>query len=252
MLIKGTQGRFWRLGLRVAVVSAVMAGGGLAHLGGWQLGSQAFAQDDATPAAAPAPVVKKAPAKKAPVKKKAEKPAEPAAEPAAAAAPAPAAPAAGQAAAQPATPFDDSVKKASLRACAKTFVDLGKTAAANSDYMAMSQWNQTQPDSHAVQSLVGMNFKNQAGLSSGAGVVFASPIQGGCEGNMVRIVPAQQTCGVVAQSMGITNNQQIPSLSGVPVLTAKNGTRIMLVPAGNTCVIVTVAAAGNPQATAQH
>jgi hypothetical protein len=50
--------------------------------------------------------------------------------------------------------------------------------------------------------------------------------------------------------MGIANNQQIPTLSGVPIATAKNGTRIMLVPAGNSCVIVTVAV--DAQGAAQH
>jgi hypothetical protein len=250
MLILGMQScRFWRLGLRVAMVAALVAGGGVARLGPWHWVDPASAQEAAPEPAPAAPAARKVPPRKAaPAHRKPESHEKQAAEPAVAipinAAPAaPTTTGAGQNPAQPGsetTPFENQAKQANLKACGKTFVDLGKAAAANGDYMAMSEWNESQADAHSIQSVIGMNFKNAQGLGNGASVVFAAPVQGGCEGNMVRIVPTPQNCGEVAKGLGLQSNQ-VTSLSNVPVATTKSGARIMLLPAGNTCVIVTVA-----------
>jgi hypothetical protein len=253
MLIMGTQPRrFWRQGLRLAAVTALVAGGSMASSGPWQLVDPAFAQDPGPVVTPVAPAPKKIPPKHVQAVHRKPEPrekqaAEPAPAPAAVASPASPAPAtptateAGQNSAQPgATPFDNQVKQANLKACSKTFIDLGKAASANGDYMAMSEWNQAQPEAHSIQSIIGMNFKNAQGLRNGASVVFAAPVQNGCEGNMVRIVPTPQSCNDVAKGLGLQRNQ-VTELSNVPVATTKTGIRFMLLAAANSCVIVTVA-----------
>ncbi|RDJ20721.1 hypothetical protein DWF00_05505 [Bosea caraganae] len=139
-----------------------------------------------------------------------------------------------------ATPFDAHVEQAKLKTCAGTFTELGKAAASSDEYMAMSQWSQQQADAHSIQSIVGLSFKNDPTLSNGASIVFAAPVQSGCEGNLVRVVPSTQPCNVAVQSLGLGNEQAV-TLANVPMATTKAGANVIFLPTQSGCVIVTVA-----------
>ncbi|HEV2512621.1 hypothetical protein [Bosea sp. (in: a-proteobacteria)] len=138
------------------------------------------------------------------------------------------------------TPFEAHVDQAKLKTCAGTFSELGKAAAASDEYMAMSQWSQQQADAHSIQSIVGMAFKSDSTLSSGASIVFAAPVQGGCEGNLVRVVPSTQPCNLAVQSLGLANEQAV-KLVNVPIATTKAGANVIFLSNAGGCVIVTVA-----------
>lgn len=138
------------------------------------------------------------------------------------------------------TPFEAHVDQAKLKTCAGTFAELGKAAAASDEYMALSQWSQQEADVHSIQSIVGMAFKSDPTLSNGASIVFAAPVQGGCEGNLVRVVPSTQPCNVAVQSLGLANEQAV-TLANVPIATTKAGANIIFLPSASGCVIVTVA-----------
>jgi hypothetical protein len=139
-----------------------------------------------------------------------------------------------------ATPFDAHVDQARLKTCAGTFTELGKAASTSDEYMAMSQWSQQQADAHSIQAIVGMAFKSDPTLSTGASIVFAAPVQSGCEGNLVRVVPSTQPCNAAVQSLGLANEQAV-TLANVPMATTKAGANVIFLPTANGCVIVTVA-----------
>src|SRR5690606_25516883 len=76
--------------------------------------------------------------------------------------------------------FADHARQAGLQKCPAFFAGLGRALVGDGAHSAMTRWDETAPDSHAVHSLVGMQFGND-GLTAG-GVVFVAPTSAGCEG----------------------------------------------------------------------
>jgi hypothetical protein len=149
-----------------------------------------------------------------------------------------AAPASADAQAAPrSSPFEDDVKRLGLKTCAKGFVGLGQgVLPPQSEFASQLQWNKQNADGHSVQSLVGIRASDQ----NIAGVVFASPVGGVCEGQFVRVTPIAGSCSAVARELTPKSIVQA-NLGQIPVIATPEGPQIMLVPAGESaCVIVLV------------
>jgi len=150
--------------------------------------------------------------------------------------------AAGVPAAQ--SPFQTHVSQAGVRTCANVFAALGQALTAGSTYAVQTQWDNTSPDTHAVQAVAGMSYDLPDYKTQAAGVVYASPVGQTCEGGFVRVAPFQRSCqdvvGTLPKGSVLADNLSNTMLFNL----ANNGGQALLVPTGSTCVVVSVARMG--------
>lgn len=141
------------------------------------------------------------------------------------------------------SPFQQHVKQAGLQSCSKVFPGLGALLTNGSQYGVQSIWNNETPDRHSVQALVGMNYATQGYNAMAAGVVVAAPTGSNCEGSMVRVAPFAVPCTEMPAKLPngskLTNNLAQVSVYELP----DNGGNAMLLPTGNSCVVISVASA---------
>ncbi|RWM25538.1 hypothetical protein [Mesorhizobium sp.] len=141
-------------------------------------------------------------------------------------------------------PFQTHVAQAGVRTCANLFATLGQALTAGSAYAVQTQWDKTSPDTHALQAVAGMSYDLPDYKTQAAGVVFASPLGQTCEGGFVRVAPFQKSCQEVAQTLP-KGSVATDNLSNTMLFNlANNGGQALLVPTGNTCIVVSVARMG--------
>lgn len=143
----------------------------------------------------------------------------------------------------PDSPFLEHVKQAGVQACSTIFPVLGQVLTTGAKYSVKSLWNDQAADKHAVQALVGMDYATEKYSGPAAGVVFASPTASGCEGAMVRVAPFASSCAdipsILPQGSKITDHLgqvEVYELGG-------NAGEALLLPTGNSCVVISVASA---------
>lgn len=141
-------------------------------------------------------------------------------------------------------PFQAHVAQAGVRTCASLFATLGEALTAGSTYAVQTQWDKTSPDTHAVQAVAGMSYNLPDYKTQAAGIVYASPLGQICEGGFVRVAPFQHSCQEVAGTLP-KGSQLADNLSNTMLFNlANNGGQALLVPTGNTCIVVSVARMG--------
>ncbi|TGQ11859.1 MULTISPECIES: hypothetical protein [unclassified Mesorhizobium] len=142
------------------------------------------------------------------------------------------------------TPFQTHASQAGVHTCANLFAALGQALTAGSTYAIQTQWDNTSPDTHAVQAVAGMSYDLPDYKTQAAGVVIASPVGQSCEGSLVRVAPFQKSCQEVAQTLP-KGSVPADNLSNTSLFNlANNGGQALLVPTGNTCIVVSVARMG--------
>jgi len=141
----------------------------------------------------------------------------------------------------PETPFLAHTKQAHLRACSNVFPVLGQLLTSGAKYNIVSEWNQQAPDRHPIQALVGLDYESQNYTGPAGGIVMAAPNGTDCEGAMIRVAPLPTACANVPatlpQGSKISNTLGKVSL----YILAGNGGQAMLIPSGDTCVVVSIA-----------
>lgn len=141
------------------------------------------------------------------------------------------------------SPFMQHAKQAGLQSCSSIFPGLGALLTNGSQYGVQSIWNNETPDRHSVQALVGMNYATEGYSGIAAGVVVAAPTESSCEGSMVRVAPFEVPCAEMPARLPkgskLTNNLAQVSVYQLP----DNNGNAMLLPTGNTCVVISVASA---------
>jgi hypothetical protein len=140
------------------------------------------------------------------------------------------------------TPFLQHVKEAGIESCGTVFPALGELLTNGSQYSVQSNWNPETPDKHAVQALVGMDYATASYSGTAAGLVFATPTGAACEGAMVRVAPFSASCESIP-SLLPAGSKLANNLGKVAVYALGDGGNALLLPAGNTCVVISVAAA---------
>jgi hypothetical protein len=142
------------------------------------------------------------------------------------------------------TPFQTHANQAGVHTCANLFAALGQALTAGSTYAIQTQWDSTSPDTHAVQAVAGMSYNLPNYKTQAAGVVIASPVGQTCEGSLVRVAPFQKSCQDVEQTLP-KGSVAADNLSNTMLFNlADNGGQALLVPTGNTCIVVSVARMG--------
>jgi hypothetical protein len=145
------------------------------------------------------------------------------------------------------TPFLQHAKQAGLQSCSNIFPALGQMLTTGTTYSVQSIWNNEAPDKHVVEALVGMNYATQGYSGPAAGLVFAAPTASVCEGTMVRVAPFAASCAdvpaLLPKGSKLANN-----LGQISVYELANGGgNAMLLPTGNSCVVISVASAAGKQ-----
>ena len=149
------------------------------------------------------------------------------------------------------TPFLQHAKQAGLQSCSNIFPALGQMLTTGTTYSVQSIWNNEAPDKHVVEALVGMNYATQGYSGPAAGLVFAAPTASVCEGTMVRVAPFAANCAdvpaLLPKGSKLANN-----LGQISVYELANGGgNAMLLPTGNSCVVISVASAAGKQGGVQ-
>jgi len=149
------------------------------------------------------------------------------------------------------TPFLQHAKQAGLQSCSSIFPALGQMLTTGTTYNVQSIWNNEAPDKHIVEALVGMNYAAQGYSGPAAGLVFAAPTASVCEGTMVRVAPFTGSCAdipaLLPKGSKLANN-----LGQISVYELANGGgNAMLLPTGNSCVVISVASAAGKQGGVQ-
>ncbi|WP_224545682.1 hypothetical protein [Mesorhizobium sp. CA16] len=141
-------------------------------------------------------------------------------------------------------PFQAHVAQAGVRTCANLFAAMGQALTAGSTYAIQTQWDKTSPDTHAVQAVAGMSYNLPDYKTQAAGVVFASPVGQSCEGGFMRVAPFPRSCqevvGTLPKGSLLADNLSNSMLFNL----ADNAGQALLVPTGNTCIVVSVARMG--------
>ncbi len=138
------------------------------------------------------------------------------------------------------SPFLAHAHQAGLTTCGAVYPALGEILTRGSEYMVQSTWNQTNPNAFPLQALVGMNYRTDSYTGPAVGAIFASPNGQQCEGDMVRVVPLQQTCEAAASQLP-QGAQPLANLASIPVYNLPDGGgQVFLMSSGPTCVAVSV------------
>lgn len=137
-------------------------------------------------------------------------------------------------------PFAAHALQAGANTCAASYAAVGKALTDGSQYMVKTGTSKQDRGRHALQGVVGMQYQNDS-LYSGAaaGVVFSAPVGKSCETQTVRVIPLPQSCenAVAMLPKGATPAQP---LENVGIYQLADGGQVMLVPATNGCVAVSV------------
>lgn len=145
--------------------------------------------------------------------------------------------------ARPDSPFLRHVEQAGLKACSNVYPVLGKMLTNGTKYEVRSSWSNHSASIHAIQSLVGMEYSAKQYRGPAAGVVFAAPDGSGCGGSMVRVVPFAATCDQIPALLP-AKSERSNELGHVTVYQLPgNGGEALLLPAGRSCVVISVASA---------
>ncbi|MFC7399531.1 hypothetical protein ACFQU1_20170 [Chelatococcus sp. GCM10030263] len=205
--------------------------------------AQAQKADADTPAAPvkKPPRPKPAVAKKPPAKPKPPEAAEEQAAPAESPAPS-SVEAAAQA--QPKIPlYAQHALQAGAQTCAPIVNHLGNIAA-DTDYGVQSVWNREEPNQHMFWQLLGMHYKGRPGLDKASSILIAAPVTPqSCEGVLVQVIPSSRSCGAIEESLSKEGGKPVDILGGVHNLLSVRGERVMLLPSGRSCVIVSMTGA---------
>jgi hypothetical protein len=139
------------------------------------------------------------------------------------------------------TPFLAHIKQAGLSACSNVYPILGQLLTSGAKYNVVSEWNQQAADQHPIQGLVGLDYESQNYTGPAGGIVMAAPNGTDCEGAMVRVAPLPTACSSVPATLP-QGSKIANTLGKVSVYTlAGNGGQALLIPSGQTCVVVSVA-----------
>jgi hypothetical protein len=149
--------------------------------------------------------------------------------------------AAQQSAPSAAAVFEGEANKLGASRCASLFSGLGNGLTAGSAFAVKTEVGAQPADAHAMQGVVGMTYNTPGFKGQAAGIIFAAPTGGACEGNLVRVAPYRQSCREVVGLLpaGTTAGD---TLSGVPTYNlGGNQGLALLLPSGSSCVVVSVA-----------
>lgn len=145
------------------------------------------------------------------------------------------------------TPFLRHSQQAGLSSCSNVFPALGQLLTNGATYSVQSTWNDEAADKHVVQALVGMDYATEGYSGPAAGVVFAAPISPTCEGAMVRVAPFAAKCADIP-AMLPNGSKLTNTLGSISVYELANeGGNAMLLPTGDSCVVISVASAAGKQ-----
>ena len=145
------------------------------------------------------------------------------------------------------TPFLEHSRQAGLKACSTVFPVLGEMLANGAKYSVTSSWNTKAPDKHAIEALVGMDYTSNGYSGPAAGVVYAAPVGSDCEGAMIRVTPIAAPCANIPSSLP-QGSKLANTLGQVAVYSlGNNGGNALLLPSGNSCVVISVASAAKAQ-----
>ena len=143
----------------------------------------------------------------------------------------------------PNTPFLEHAKQAGLQTCSTVFPALGQLLTNGSKYSVQSTWNNEAADGHIVQALVGMDYTSEGYTGPAAGLVFAAPTKSNCEGAMVRVAPFPASCTSIP-SMLPQGSKLVNNLGQIAVYELANSEgNALLLPTGNSCIVISVASA---------
>lgn len=138
-------------------------------------------------------------------------------------------------------PFAAQALQIGANSCSASYAAIGSALTDGTDYIVKTGAAKQSDGQQALQGVIGMKYIDNGAYSGpAAGVVFSAPAGGSsCETQTIRVVPLPQSCAVAA-SLLPGEATAMPPLASIPVFQLASGGNVMLVPAVNGCVAVTI------------
>lgn len=136
--------------------------------------------------------------------------------------------------------FGKAALQMGIKTCAPLFSVMGQTLTANSRYSAKIIPDNRNSDIFGVTAIVGQTYGEGAELSKGTGSIYAAPVNGVCEGVLVRTLLMPQTCAEAARKNLPQGTQRQDDLMQTAVLSMPEGGTVTMIPAENAGCIVTM------------
>lgn len=132
--------------------------------------------------------------------------------------------------------FASQAQKVGAKKCEAVFSVLGDSAVNGSNHDMMYFGSEASADQNPIGALIGQFYAGNN--ARGSAVVFASPLNNGCAGVLMRTVLQLQPCSKVAQLLP-EGSEQLKNLTATAVFHLPNNFNVMLMPASETsCIIV--------------
>ena len=148
------------------------------------------------------------------------------------------------------TPFHDHVTRSGVSSCSHDFPSMGTLLTQNSQYMVQTNWNKQEPDLHILRALVGMRFDTPDYKGPAIGVMLSAPMKNSCETNAVRITPFDMSCEEVVRRF-LPGGAVDTRLQDLPIYRVADGSQVVTMPIGKSCIAVSVAYSAGGSKNAQ-
>lgn len=136
--------------------------------------------------------------------------------------------------------FGKAAAQMQVKTCAALFSVLGQTLTVNSQYSAKLIPDKTDSNAHGLTAIVGQIYGKDGAETKGMGTLFAAPVNGRCEGLLVRTLLMRQACAEVAAARLPQGTKRQDDLAQTAVFAMPDGGTITMLPASADSCIVTM------------
>jgi len=128
-----------------------------------------------------------------------------------------------------------------VKTCGPLVSVLGETLVANSaHYSAKLIPDKDNSDQYGLTAIVGQTYANDKETTKGAGALYAAPVNGACEGMLVRSLLIAKPCADIVQQQLPKGTQRQDDLAQTAVFAMPEGGYVMMFPASDTSCVVTL------------
>lgn len=132
----------------------------------------------------------------------------------------------------------EHIRKSTIAACEDDYLILAEQLVQGLPFTAASEWTSSPAPVNVMSSLIGMDVTAPPGRQPAIGLVGMTAADGDCSGHFTRIVVVAESCQALVDKPP-AGSQVMPPLGGVALMTLPNQWRVLLMPAGEQCVVVT-------------
>lgn len=130
------------------------------------------------------------------------------------------------------------IRNSPVSTCEDAYLSLAGQAVQGNAFAVASEKTSPSERLSVISSLIGFEIPSPEGGRPGIGLVDMTSGEGSCAGNYTRIVAVARSCEQLANTPP-EGAKLMPPLRGIGLMTLPNQLRVLLMPVGDQCVVVT-------------